>query len=61
MLKLSPAADDVEVIVNEPGQGAASLEVDDPGGRAGARHDFLVMTDRNKPAVLDRDGVGGRV
>ena len=60
-VEVEPAADDVEVVVDQARQHAPALEVDDLGRRTGQRHDLLVVADGEEAAVPDRDRARGRV
>jgi hypothetical protein len=57
-IEVEPAANDVQVIVDEARQHAPALEVDDPGLLAGALHDLIVAADRAELPVGDRDRGG---
>ena len=60
-IEVEPAADDVQVVVNQAGQDPSALEVDDPGPLAGELHHVIVAADRGEFAVRDRGGSGGRI
>ena len=60
-IEVQPTAHDVGVVVVEAGQHAPPLEIDDLRLRPGERHDLAVLADRQKRAVLDRNGRGRRV
>ena len=60
-IEVEAAADDVEMIVDQPRQHAAALEVDDLRRRAGELHHLAVVTDGGEDAVLDRHRAGGRI
>ena len=60
-VEVEPAANDVQVIVDQAGQHAPALEVDNPGPLAGERHHLMVAADRGEFAVRDRDRSGGRI
>ena len=60
-VEVEPAADDVQVVVDQAGQHATALQVDDPCRGAGERHHVFVAPDRGEDAVRDRDGAGRRV
>src|SRR5258708_39053599 len=47
--------------VDQPGQDAPALEVDDPGLRTRERQYFLVGADGQEAAVADGDGARGRL
>jgi len=57
---VEPAADDVQVAVDQPGQDAPALEVDDPRLRTRERQYLLVGADGDEAAVADGDGARGR-
>src|SRR6516164_9866022 len=57
---MEPAADDVEVIVDEPRQGAATLQVDHIRCWPGERHDLVIGADRDEAAIGDRDRADSR-
>jgi len=60
-VEVQPAADDVGMVVDQPGQHALALEVDNPGAGASQCHDVLVVADSQDLAVLDGDGTRRRV
>jgi hypothetical protein len=49
---VQPAADDVDVAVDQPGDGAAAAGVDDLRGGAGQRHDVPLLAHREEAAIL---------
>src|SRR5207302_9086485 len=59
-VEVETAANDVEMIVDQPGQDAPALEIDNLGLRTCQRYHLFVGTDREEAAVPDRDGRGGR-
>ena len=60
-VEVQAAADDVQVIVDQAGQRAPALEIDDLGRGAGERHDVFVVADRAEDAVLDCDRARRRI
>jgi hypothetical protein len=60
-IEVEPAADDVQVIVDESRQHAPAVQVYNLGLWSGQRHHGRIAADRYELAVRDRDGVGGRI
>ena len=60
-VEVEPAANDVQVIVDQAGQHAPALEVDNLGLLAGELHHIIVAAHRGEFAVRDRDRSGGRI
>ena len=60
-VEVEPAADDVEMVVDQPRQDAPALEVDDLGLRTCQRHHLFVGADGEEAAVANRDGGRGRL
>src|SRR4029077_27396 len=60
-IEIEPAADDVKVVVDEAGQCALALEVDNACRRGGKRRHFFIAPDGREDAIRDRDRAGGRV
>jgi hypothetical protein len=60
MLKVEPAANDVQVIVEEAWEGAAPPEADDTGVCSSKRQVFA-SSDGREPAVLDGDSARRRI
>jgi hypothetical protein len=60
-VEVESAADDVEMIVDQPRQDATTLEVDDLGLRTCQRHHLFVGANREKATVSDRHGGRGRL
>ena len=60
-VEIEPAADDVQVVVDEAGQCATTFQIDDPRRSAGERHHVFIAPDCGEDAIRDRDRAGGRV
>ncbi len=60
-VEIEAAANDVKMIVDEPGKHAPAFQVDDPGLARGKRHDVRVATDRGKDAIFDGDSARRRI
>ena len=58
-VEVEPAADDVQVIIDQSRQNAAPFEIDNSRFAARQRHDIPLMADLNKAAVLDGDSTRG--
>ena len=60
-VEVEPAANDVQVIVDQAGKNAPALEVDNLGLPAGKLHHIIVAADCGEFAIRDRDGSGCRI
>src|ERR1700730_8904009 len=59
-VEVEAAPNNVKMIVDQARQNAASFEIYDLRFRSGKRHDVLIMSYGDKPAVLDRNRAGCR-
>ena len=60
-VEIEPAANDVQVVVDQARQDALALQVDNPGVFAGERHHLMIMPDRGELAVSDCNGARRRI
>src|SRR5262245_3878999 len=60
-VEVEPAADNVQVIVDEPWQRASASQVDDASRGASEPHHVFLAPDSGEHAVADRYRTGGRV
>ncbi len=60
-VEVETAADDVKMVVNQAGQHALTLQINEQRVFAGERHHLVVAPDRRELAVSDRDGACRRV
>ena len=60
-VEIEPAADDVQMIVDQPGQRATTLQIDDPCRGAGERHHVFIAPDCGEDAIRDGDRAGGGI
>src|SRR5580700_12225042 len=55
---VQPATDDVQMVVDQPGQHALTLQIDGARGPVGEGHDLLGAADGAEHAVLDGYSTG---
>ncbi len=60
-VEVEPAANDVQMVVDQAGKNAPAFEVDNLGLLASKLHHIIVAAHRGEFAVRDRNGGGGRI